>query len=85
MGIMGSLSFVSSLLSVDDIESVNSLLLMSGFVLGVLGEKIVVCLFLVGITKQRVSNMSIMGDLSLVSSLLSVSNIKSVSSLLFVG
>ena len=63
----------------------GSLLFMCCFVQGVRSEKIVVCLFLVGITKQRVSNMGIMRFLSLVSSLLSMGNIKSVCCLLLMS
>ena len=49
MGIMSSLSLVSGLLlSVSNIKTVCGIFLMSSFAQGMLGEKIVVCRFLMG-------------------------------------
>jgi hypothetical protein len=85
MGIVGNCILVCSLLSVSNIESMSCFLLMSSFIQGVLGEKIVVCLFLVGTSSQSVSNMGVVGNCILVCGLLSVSNIKTVCSILFVS
>ena len=85
MGIVGNLILVCSLLGVSNIKSMCCFFLMSSFIEGMLGEQIVVCLFLVGTSVQSVSNMGIMGNLILVSSLLSVSNIKTVCSTLLMS